>query len=363
MAAFLNRIGTAVPPHDIHATFMGMAGALLPDPRARRLFARMAERCGIERRRSVFAPGGAGHGDGRAFDRDGFYRLGAFPGTAARMRAFEEHAPALALEAVAGLNLDPGERAGITHLIVATCTGFYAPGLDLQLAERLGLDPGVERTVVGFMGCYAAMNALKLARHIVRSEPAARVLMVNAELCTLHLRESPDLETVLSFLIFGDGASAGLVTAEPHGIALDRFRAVVIPGSADLITWRIGDGGFDMHLSGTVPAALAGGLPGALPDILDGRGADDVELWAVHPGGRTILDAVEQAAGLDGERLADSRAVLREFGNMSSATVMFVLKRMLDRFTATGIGDNGLGCAMAFGPGLTAETMTFRMAA
>ena len=357
MAAYLNRIGTAVPPHDIHGEFVLTARTLLDDERARRLFARMAERCGIARRWSVFEAAGEG-----GFDRGGFYRRGAFPDTAARMRRYEEEAPGLALDAVAGLGLDAAGRAGITHLIVASCTGFYAPGLDLQLVQRLGLDPGVERTVVGFMGCYAAMNALKLARHIVRSEPAARVLVVNLELCTLHLQDSPDLETVLSFLIFGDGCAAGLVSAAPEGIALDGFRAVVIPGTAEQITWRIGAGGFDMHLSGAVPATLAGGLPAALPAILGGRGAGDVELWAVHPGGRTILDAVEQAADLDGERLADSRAVLRDFGNMSSATVMFVLKRMLDRFRATGMGGNGLGCAMAFGPGLTAETMTFHMA-
>ncbi|MGQ9368202.1 type III polyketide synthase [Azospirillum sp. ST 5-10] len=358
MAAYLNRIGTAVPSHDIHAEFVVTAQTLLPDPRARRLFARMAERCGIERRWSVFEAAGDG-----GFDRGGFYVRGAFPDTAARMRRYEEEAPELALAAVRALDLGAAERAGITHLIVASCTGFYAPGLDLQLAERLGLDRGVERTIVGFMGCYAAMNALKLARHVVRSEPAARVLVVNLELCTLHLQESPDLETVLSFLIFGDGCAAALVSGEPEGIALDGFRAVVMPEAAGQITWRIGSQGFDMHLSGAVPGTLAAGLPGALPDILGGRGVDDVELWAVHPGGRSILDAVEEAAGLDRERLADSRAVLRDFGNMSSATVMFVLKRMLDRFRATGIGGNGAGCALAFGPGLTAETMTFRMAA
>ncbi|WP_246337755.1 type III polyketide synthase [Azospirillum oleiclasticum] len=357
MTAFLNRIGTAVPPFDIHAAFVETAQHLLPDERSRRLLRRMAERCGIERRWSVFEAAGGG-----GLDRGGFYRWGAFPGTASRMALYEQHAPDLAAQAVERLEIG-ALRSRITHLIVATCTGFYAPGLDHQLVERFGLSPSVERTVVGFMGCYAAINALKLARHIVRSEPESVVLTVNLELCTLHLQERPDLETVLSFLIFGDGCAAGLVSAEPSGIALDGFRAVVVPGTADQITWRIGESGYDMHLSGAVPLTLAAGLPRALPAILGGRPADAIELWAVHPGGRSILDAVEQALALDPERLEESRAVLRDFGNMSSATVMFVLKRMLDRFRRTGYGGNGDGVAMAFGPGLTAETMTFRMAA
>ena len=358
MPAYVNRIGTAVPPFDVHRKFVAYAPSLLPDPRARKLFARMAERSQIEHRYSFFRPAP----EDAAVDADGFFRPGAFPGTAERMAFYERHAPALAFSAIEALGIE-AERSRITHVIVTTCTGFYAPGLDMEIVARFGLDPGVERTIVGFMGCYAAINGLKLAHHIVRSEPAAKVLVVNLELCTLHLQETADLETVLSFLIFADGCAACLVSGEPRGIALDGFKAVVIPDSAGHITWRIGRGGFDMHLSGAVPGVLAAGLPAALPEILGGRSKDEVPLWAVHPGGRSVLDAVEQAAGLDPDRLADSRAVLRDYGNMSSATVMFVLERMLRRFTATGIGGNAPGCAMAFGPGMTAETMTFRMAA
>ena len=164
-----------------------------------------------------------------------------------------------------------GTRAEITHLIVTSCTGFYAPGLDLQLAHRLGLDPSVERTIIGFMGCYAAMNALKLARHIVRSEPRSKVAIVNLELCTLHLQETDNIEEVLSFLIFADGCSASIVSAEPDGIELESFRTTVIPGSADQITWHIGRNGFDMRLAGTVPGTIGSGLPDAMPSILNGR--------------------------------------------------------------------------------------------
>jgi alpha-pyrone synthase len=356
--AYINAIGTAVPAHDVHEKFVQYAPLLLTDERLRKLFRRMADRCQIEHRYSFFEP----HPDPALLDTGGFFRRGAFPDTATRMKFYERHALDLAMASLdeAGIQSHAPE---ITHLIVTSCTGFYAPGLDLQLAHRLGLDPSVERTIIGFMGCYAAMNALKLARHIVRSEPQSKVAIVNLELCTLHLQETDNIEEVLSFLIFADGCSASIVSAEPDGIELESFRTTVIPGSTDQITWHIGRNGFDMRLAGTVPGTIGSGLPEAMPSILNGRSARDVELWAVHPGGRSILDAVEGAVGSTHDQLVDSRAVLRDYGNMSSATVMFVLKRMLDRFRGGGIGGNGLGCAMAFGPGLTAESMMFRLAA
>jgi predicted naringenin-chalcone synthase len=207
------------------------------------------------------------------------------------------------------------------------------------------------------MGCYAAINALKLARHIVRSEPEARVLIVSVELCTLHLQETGDLEKVLSFLIFGDGCAAAIVSLEPEGLSLDRFHAALLPQASEQITWRIGDEGFDMHLSGHVPASVGEALRQGRERILDGAAIEDFDLWAVHPGGRSILDSVQGALDLGPDALADSREVLRTFGNMSSATVLFVLERLMKRSRP---GDRG--CAMAFGPGLTAETLLFRAA-
>ncbi|QQP89780.1 type III polyketide synthase [Skermanella sp. TT6] len=357
-AAYINAIGTAVPTHDVHDKFVSYAPALLTDERLRKLFRRMAERCQIEHRYSFFEP----DPDPEVLDTGGFFTRGAFPDTATRMKFYERHALGLATASLEAAGIER-HRDGITHLIVTSCTGFYAPGLDLELARHFGLDPSVERTIIGFMGCYAAMNALKAARHIVRSEPGSKVAIVNLELCTLHLQETADIEEILSFLIFADGCSACLVSAEPDGIELQGFRATVIPGSADQITWHIGRNGFDMRLAGTVPGTIGQGLPDALPSILQGRSPSDVELWAVHPGGRSILDAVAGAIEGKGDQLSDSRAVLRDYGNMSSATVMFVLKRMLDRFRDTRMGGNGLGCAMAFGPGLTAESMLFRLAA
>src|SRR6185312_5732535 len=350
--AFINRIATANPPNDVHAAFLDFGRLMLREDRKRlAVFNRMAERSAIAHRYSYFRPGGQSPG----LDADGFYRLGAFPGTSDRMRKFESVAPGLAVEAVSKL-LPEEERAGITHVVVTSCTGFSAPGIDLALVERCGLNPSVERTMVGFMGCSAAINALKLARHIVRSEPKARVLAVNLELCTLHLHETADLEEILSFLLFADGCAAALVSADPVGVAIQSFHAALVPDTRELIRWHIREQGFDMVLSGAVPGAIRSALSNARDDILGG--ANDIDLWAVHPGGRTVLDAVQEAFALPAEALSASRSVLHDFGNMSSGTVMFVLDRIM---RAAKAGQRG--CAMSFGPGLVAETMMFRMAA
>ena len=356
MAAYLNRIATAVPDNDVHDAFVAFADTLLTDRRSQVLFRRMADRCQIEHRFSTVTPRPLSAN--ASLDTDGFYCRGDFPSTAKRMRRYEEKAPELALNAARGLDLTDEERDGITHVIVTTCTGFAAPGLDIQLVEGLGLKPTVERTLVGFMGCYAAINALKLARHTVRSEPGSKVLVVSLELCTLHLQETSDLEQVLSFLVFGDGCAAALISDEATGLELESFHAEMMPEAAEQITWNIGDGGFDMHLSGQVPGSLRHALGEGQERILKGAPIESFDLWAIHPGGRTILDAVDAAFALPANALTQSREVLRQFGNMSSATVLFVLKAMLDAPAEKG----ARGCAMAFGPGLTAETMLFSQA-
>jgi predicted naringenin-chalcone synthase len=354
--AYLNRIATAVPPHDVHDTFMRFAESMFPDDRVRRaLFRRMATKSGIEHRYSALEP--AEDPNGPAIDRDAFYVRGSFPTTARRMQFFENHAPQLAASAVEKLRL--GSSADrITHLLVTCCTGLSSPGLDLELIARCGLSPSVERSIIGFMGCYAAINAFKLARHIVRSEPDARVLVVNLEMCTLHLQETDDIEKILSFLLWGDGCAASLVTSEPEGLALESFHAILLPDSRDLITWNVRDNGFDMVLSGQVPAAIQTALKDYAGDILAGAKVEAIDFWAVHPGGRTVLDAVERAFELAPTALNVSRDVLRRFGNMSSATVTFVLESL-----ARQANHAGVGCAMAFGPGLVAETMRFRAGA
>ena len=355
--AHLNRVATAVPEFEVHHAFVAFAAEMLADERTRGLFRRMARVSGIRQRFSVLNPDVLG--EEGSIDAAKFYRWGYFPNTAARMRVFEQTAPRLAHQAVDRLALSAEERARVTHVIVTSCTGLYAPGLDFEIMDYLGLAQTVERTTIGFMGCYAAMNALKVARHIVRSEPDAAVLVVNLELCTLHLQETQDLGQVLSFLVFSDGCSASLVTADRTGLALDSFRSVVIPETRDLITWNIGELGFDMLLSGRVPGEIARALRSATRatgarEITGGRGVDEVDLWAVHPGGRSVLDAVEEGLELREGSLAASRRILECFGNMSSATVMFVLEQVMK-----GASAGQSGCAMSFGPGLTAETLLF----
>jgi predicted naringenin-chalcone synthase len=347
-----------VPDHDVHSAFVEFADKLLadaPDTRTRALFGRMAARSGIEHRFSVLTPDEATE----AFwvNAHEFYIRGRFPDTSKRMEIFERFAPVLAKRALDRLALTEAERTGVTHVIVTTCTGLYAPGLDFDIVDHLGLDPSVERTMIGFMGCYAAINGLKTARHIVRSEPQAKVLMINLELCTLHLQETQDLEQVLSFLVFADGCAAALISAEGVGFALDSFRAVLIPTTRELITWKIRGLGFDMLLSGQVPGAIGRALEAGSAEVLGGARVDEIALWGVHPGGRSVLDAVERGLGLAPEALTASREVLERFGNMSSATVMFVLERLL-----RDAQPNQRGCAMSFGPGLTAETMLFHAA-
>ena len=363
--AHINRIGTAVPPHDVHGAFLQFVLAGMQDPKARRLFERMVERAGIEHRWSYLEP--VTLPDGRITDTQGFYAPEGWAGTARRMQQYEATAPTLALEALGALHLTDEERAGVTHLVVASCTGFVAPGLDQIIVKRLGLRPGVERTVVGFMGCYAAVNSLRLAHHFVRSDAEARVLVVNLELCSLHFQQTQDLEQLLSMLLFGDGCSAALVTAEPTGLALHDFRAAAIEDSHEAITWRIGEQGFDMHLSGEVPGRISRTLSDErlredAEGLLRGEPAGAYALWAVHAGGRSILDAVQAAFQLPPDALDWSRGVLKDYGNMSSATLVFVLGRMLAAARAGEVAPGARGFAVAFGPGLAAESFRFSVA-
>lgn len=349
--ACINAIGTAVPRHDIHHAFIAWARERVEDARLRALFDRMAARSGISHRWSVLPEGRS------PVDPGGFYADPVLPGTAARMSLYAEQAPALAMTAIDDL-AKRTDLSGITHLVVASCTGFVAPGIDQIIATRMGLAGSVERLLVGFMGCYAAVAALRSAHHIARSDPRAKILVVTVELSSLHLTNTPDIEALLAMLQFGDGAAAALVTAYQAGFAIDAPFAATLPESDDLITWTIGDQGFAMHLSGEVPARIAHALADAelAATMTGGLPAAAIDGWAVHAGGRSILDAVEKALALDHEALADSRAVLDAFGNMSSATLMFVLARMLEG------GPIRHGVALAFGPGLAAEGFAFRSA-
>jgi alpha-pyrone synthase len=242
-----------------------------------------------------------------------------------------------------------------------TNTGYYTPGVDFGLIEACGLSPSVERTQVAFMGCYAGVTGLRHAHHIVRSHPEAKVLVVVLELCSLHLRHTKSLEQMLSMLIFGDGCGAALVTARELGVALDSFQTFVIPGTQDLMTLRAGPHSIEVHLSGQVPLALNRTLRDAetIRQVLRGQDKDAIATWAIHPGGRSILDAVGTALDLGPVDLEVSRHVLDRYGNTASAAILFVFEEILRR--GGGVPFRGTpGCALAFGPGLTAETLLFR---
>ncbi len=350
--AHINAVATAVPALDVHQDFIAWAERQLSDSRERAMFSRMASRAAIGHRWSVL-PAVAG---GSPIGPGGFYG-GEPPPTSERMHIYAEAAPRLALDAVAALK-GKASLDGVTHLVVASCTGFVAPGIDQIIADELALDSGVERTMVGFMGCYAAVAALRTAYHIVRSEPGARVLVVTVELSTLHLQPTQELEPLLAMLQFGDGAAAALVTGDTAGFAVFNPFAAALADTAHLIRWTIGDVGFAMHLSGQVPAQIGRALADPLvrKRMLGDDPPEEVDAWAVHAGGRSVLDAVENALVLPGHALQASRDVLARYGNMSSSTLLFVIAEMLDDPEAR----NGL--AIAFGPGLAAEGFRFRRA-
>jgi predicted naringenin-chalcone synthase len=253
----------------------------------------------------------------------------------------------------------------ITHLITVSCTGFFNPGPDYKIVRALGLDPAVQRYHLGFMGCYAAFPALRAAKSFCEADPEAVVLVVCAELCSLHVRTSNDPDTIMGSALFADGAAAAIVTArempEPL-LQLDHFETVLTPVGEESMAWNIGDHGFEMVLGNYVPHIIDDHIVGALEPLLardpslHSRPYSGIRHWAIHPGGRSILDKVQSRLELTDRQLVPARETLRNYGNMSSATVLFVLRHILEQPAEDG--DERI-CSMAFGPGLTVETGLF----
>jgi len=244
--------------------------------------------------------------------------------------------------------------SSISHLIVVSCTGFFAPGLDLALAQRLQLAPTVERTVIGFMGCAAAFNGLRTAAHIVRSRPMARVLVVCVELCSLHIQPGAEREHLIAGSLFADGAAACIVGVPHEGtgdaFVLEDFYAQVKPDAHGAMVWQIGNHGFALQLSPQVPKHLAQIAPAALSHLCS---QNELKFWAIHPGGPAIVDQLAEVFNLAPAEVAASRAVLRQFGNVSSATILFVLAEFRAQLQQRSSPQTGV--AMAFGPGLVIE--------
>jgi predicted naringenin-chalcone synthase len=280
--------------------------------------------------------------------------LDPVPTTAERNALFCVEANNLAELAVRRLfDQMPGfDPRSVTHLITVSCTGFSAPGFDFHLVREFALSPSIHRFHIGFMGCFAAFPALKLAQSLVRSTPGAQVLIVDVEACTLHFQKDFEPDVVVANALFADGAAALLVSEQPGPLQLHDFRSHIIPGSEDDMAWIIGETGFDMKLSSYVPRLIEGNIGAVLERLFadSGWGREELKLWAVHPGGRAILDKTAAVLGLNDGQLDVSYDVLRRFGNMSSVTIFFVLKEILER------GRKGKLFACAFGPGLTVES-------
>lgn len=327
------------------------------DPALRALLDRVHARSGIASRHSALPDFGPSGGDLFRADAEG--RVSA-PGTAARNRAYAAAARPLAVEAGRRALLASGFRADqVTHVVFATCTGFVNPGPDYHLVRDLGLPESAERTTVGFMGCYAALPALRLAQQACLADPTAVALVVCLELCTLHMQPESTPESIVANALFADGAAAAVVSARspapgrPHYLIGD-FRSALLPSGEAHMAWEVGDHGFRMMLSAYVPELIGANIRAIVDGLLAHRGltADDVAEWAVHPGGRAILDEVGRQLALPDGALDTARGVLRDHGNMSSPTVLYVLRRLL----AAGGPGRSSTCALAFGPGLTVES-------
>ncbi|NQZ74888.1 MAG: type III polyketide synthase [Ekhidna sp.] len=360
MATFINSIGTSLPDHrasqDRIADFM--VNHLQLDNREERKLRVLYKATGIKHRFSVLKDFSQDL-NGKSFFKEDH----AFPSAKPRMLVYEENAIVLAENAcLEAISLSGVNKDHITHLVAVSCTGMYAPGLDIELVDRLNLNTSTQRTSINFMGCYAAFNAMKVANSIVSSDKNATVLIVCVELCSIHLQQKKDDENLLANAIFGDGAAAMIVSSKAKNRSLEmvNFFNDLALHARDEMGWYIGDHGFEMHLSAKVPDVIKEGI-GELTDRLLNKIAlniEDVHFFAIHPGGKRILDVIEEKLKITKAQNNPAREILKTHGNMSSPTVLFVLKHILDKAKVEDNDKNIL--SFAFGPGLTLESTVLK---
>lgn len=358
-------IGTATPSYkqqQLVAAEM-VAKALNLKPAEHRLLKSIYKSTGIDYRYSVISDFSKQPGEYEFFPNDPDL---PFPSTAARMQVYKDNALNLATAAVNACieQLKDFKLADVTHVITVSCTGMYAPGLDIELVNKLDLDPTVKRTSINFMGCYGAFNGIKMAEAICKGEPDAKVLMVSVELCTLHFQKNDSMDNMISNAIFADGAAAVVIQRPQENqkhFSLDAFHCDLLPENGKDMAWHIGDSGFDIVLSSYVPQAIQSGISAFMQRLLaqNEKTFDDIDFYAIHPGGQKILQACEDVLGLTKEDNRYSYQVLKQYGNMSSATVLFVLKAIWDDSSPADKGKQIFSCA--FGPGLTLESMLLRI--
>ncbi len=362
-------LGTAVPRFRLQQAAVGewMAAAFATQPRIARLIRAAHAQSGIETRYSCIPD----YGEATCNSR---YALGGdlkdSATTAERMALYERESVPLALTAAQRAierladkrHLTPAALAArITHLIAVSCTGFFAPGLDFALTKQLQLNPTVDRQLIGFMGCAAAFNGLRSAFRAVRSEPGALALVVCVELASLHTYPNHARDTIVASSLFADGAGAALVgspTPTDHSyFGLDEFHTSIKPDTEEEMAWQIGNHGFTLRLSPRVPNHLAEVAPAALTRLF---AQESPHFWAIHPGGRAIVERLANIFSLTSAQTAATLHTLRDYGNMSSATILFVLAELQRRWQAEALHSSTdpaprRGVAMAFGPGLVIE--------
>lgn len=351
-------IATAVPQYchrqDDILHFMQQAYEL--DDTEKRKLKFMYHQSGIEQRYAVL-PDFSDNNQSKLFFRNGA-KIND-PSLEDRLKIYDPSSLELSVEAIQKCiaGFIPGQK--ITHLITVSCTGMSAPGLDLQIAERMGLRKDLFRTSVNFMGCYAAIHALKLADMIARSEPEFNIIIVAVELCTLHFQTHMNADNAASSLLFADGCAAVLISNQTESVRKIRvnnfYSKIATEGKSDM-AWEIGSNGFQMRLSGYIPQLIEADIDSLLEGAFEKAGLQrsDIDHWCIHPGGKRILDVIQKKLNLPAEALLQSRNILQQYGNMSSPTILFVLKNILEQHYNPG--DTILG--MAFGPGLTMETFT-----
>jgi len=289
-----------------------------------------------------------------------------FPTTEKRLSVFRKHALGLSSQAVDNMlaTLPSFDLNTITHLIVVCCTGMYAPGLDIDLVKLYNLSPSVQRTGINFMGCYAAFNAIKVADAFCHQDENAKVLIVCTELCSLHFQKKPTEDNLLANALFADGSAALLVeakTKQPLRLRPEMFHTVLMAESDQDMAWTIGDLGFEMRLSTYVPSIIKSGIATATQTLLDKieKSLADIRFFAIHPGGKKILENIETELGIPREKNQFAYCVLRNYGNMSSPTILFVLHAIWKKLHAEDRDEHIL--SFAFGPGLTLESMVLRI--
>lgn len=354
-------IGTAVPVNrlDQADTALRLTEALKDHPDSARWAKRIFKQCGVQTRYTcepnLLEPASSC----RYFPQTS---MADAPSTAERMKTYKMESVPLAMEAARNAMLDAGAEASeITHLITVSCTGQFLPGLDTALAEGLGLAPTVNRIPLHFLGCAAGLKAICLSKQLISGNPSAKALIVCVELCTLHIQPSSQREALYGASFFGDGASSCVVgSPSPEHQAvfqLGEEHSVLLPDCAGEMVWEVGNYGFDLYLSPDIPKLIGRLIPDEVARLLNGD--SDTELWAIHPGGRGIVEKLQDSFQLADRQVRPSLDVLRHYGNVSSATLLFVLHEMRREQMELGSGPAS-GIALAFGPGLSAEMLRFR---